>query len=85
MDEVRGELDKEYGKNIDIGEIVKFKLTAKTFLKKFLELYHKYNHAKHDLKKVDKVAELNNLTSRNVLTTKLPSEALKRAQAKLQS
>ena len=80
-------LDEEYGNNIDIcpeviGELTKFKFTGRSPTQQFLELYNKYNHAKQDLKQVNKLSELNNLTTLRLITEKLPGELLKREYAK---
>ena len=80
-------LDEEYGNNIDIcpeviGELTSFKYTTKTPTHQFLELYTKYNHAKQDLKQVNKLSELNNLTTLKMISERLPGELLKREYAK---
>ena len=87
MVEVWKVLDEEYGNNIDIcpeviGELTSFKFSSRSPTQQFLELYNKYNHAKQDLKQVNKLSELNNLTTLRMISEKLPGELLKREYAK---
>ena len=87
MVEVWKVLDEEYGNNIDIcpeviGELTSFKFSTRSPTQQFLELYNKYNHAKQDLKQVNKLSELNNLTTLRMISEKLPGELLKREYAK---
>ena len=75
-------LDEEYGDNIDIcpeviGELTSFKFSTRSPTQQFLEFYNKYSHAKQDLKQVNKLSELDNLTTLRMLAKKLPGEHLK--------
>ena len=74
-------LDDKYGNNIDISleimsELTNFKYTTKFTTKPFLELYNKYNHSKQDLQQVDKLSELNNMPTLELVSAKLPDEIL---------
>ena len=80
-------LDEEYGNNIDIcpeviGELTSFKFSTRSPTQQFLEFYNKYSHAKQDLKQVNKLSELDNLTTLRMLAKKLPGEHLKWEYAK---
>ena len=83
-------MDAEYGNNIDIcpeviGELTGFKYSTGGDTSQFLELYNKYNRAKQDLKQVNKLSELNNLTTLKMITEKLLGELLRTEYAKVRS